>query len=180
MAHQPQDLGKILRIAIQDFMQSTGVNNIEEVPAHASCDLKQTEFSASLGFGGEKMKGALIIVSPASCLQLTNPQREQVPILSEADHRDWVGEMSNQVVGNLKRVAAGYGVDFSLSTPTVIRGSSLTVLSDENSEFIKLKFRIGEQDIQFFLNAKATPDVSFQGEPTVVAHQAAGGDAMLF
>jgi CheY-specific phosphatase CheX len=42
---------------------------------------------------------------------------------------DWLGELTNQLVGRFKRRVVAHGVDFSLGTPTLISGDRLHVLA---------------------------------------------------
>lgn len=132
-------------------------------------------YAASLGFAGTQLKGAIVIICDRSVLDMTNPQREFKPELDEADCSDWCGEIANQIVGNLKRIVAGYKVDFQLSTPAVVRGKEFA--SAKRADV--LWFKLGTQPVMVQLTAEIADGVSFEGEPEAVA-QAAGGDALLF
>jgi CheY-specific phosphatase CheX len=177
----PPKLLDLVRDSVNELFQAAGVSDIKyqsENAAHlALADGDQT-YSASLGFSGDQMRGAVVIFAGAELLKATNPQREFVPTLSENDHADWIGEMANQTVGNLKRLVAGYRVEFQLSTPTVVRGRELALA--KGAENLRVMwFSVNGQQFKAHFTAELAESVSFEGEPEVVA-QAAGGDTMLF
>jgi CheY-specific phosphatase CheX len=177
----PPRLLKLVTDSVNEFFGSCGVAEpqaITDVSKHATPS-SEAMYSSSLGFSGPQMRGAMVIMCGSSVLSQTNPQREFNPNLSDRDLADWVGEMANQIVGNLKRLVAGYSVEFQLSTPTVVRGSELQIAGKKSEDLAVLWFEVGGHSFRVHFAAELAAGVSFEGEPVVVA-QAAGGDAMLF
>lgn len=179
MSTLPPKLTDLVRDSITEFFHSTGAGDIKQDTKTTLAVAEAQTFSASLGFSGDQMKGAIVIFCGGGLLSATNPQREFVPALSEADNGDWIGEIANQVIGNLKRLVAGYRVDFLLSTPTVLFGRQLTNTKGAKDSVHTLWFTVKGFPVQVDFTAELAPTVSFEGEPEVV-EQAAGGDAMLF
>lgn len=179
MSKLPPKLIALVRDAVNELFQATGATDVKQIPSAAHLELIAADqtFSASLGFSGAQMRGALVIFCGPKLLSATNPQREFVPNLSETDNADWIGEMANQTVGNLKRLVAGYRVEFLLSTPTVVRGRELKQAQSDGLEVYW--FNIGGEQFKVHFNAEIAEGVSFEGEPETSA-QAAGGDTMLF
>jgi chemotaxis protein CheX len=64
--------------------------------------------------------------------------------LSEAEINDVVGELTNMVTGNLKSKMADKGYNCTLSIPTVIRGTSVSIDSHNASICLHNLFRITE------------------------------------
>jgi len=76
--------------------------------------------AASVGFSGEQFRGsAILIVSHVSCLsQLGAPKGSET--------NDWVGELSNQLVGRFKNKVAAYGPLLDMGLPSVICGQNMS------------------------------------------------------
>ncbi len=180
-AKLPPKLLKLVTDAVCDFFAAAGVSNTKPV-ADASkrwAAMPQPTYSSSLGFTGMQMRGAMLLFCGTPVLSATSPQRAFSPTLSDADHADWVGEMANQIVGNLKRLVAGYQVEFQLSTPTVVRGTELQIAGKKGDDLAVLWFEVDGQPMTLHFFAELGEGVSFEGEPAKV-DQASGGDAMLF
>lgn len=180
-AKLPPKLLRLVTDAVSEFFTASGVNeskSITDTSKH-QVELAQPAYSSSLGFSGEQMRGAMVIFCGTPVLSATNPQRAFNPNLSDADLADWVGEMANQIVGNLKRLVAGYYVEFQLSTPTVVRGSELEIAGKKGEDLAIFWFEVDGHPMKLHFSAVLAEGVSFEGEPAAV-DQAAGGDAMLF
>ena len=89
--------------------------------------LSRTDFPATeeltlcgvLGFGGQQMRGALVLATTREPLELTNPENLGSP-------RDWVCELANQLMGRVKNRLLGQGVQVHLATPAGLSGENLT------------------------------------------------------
>lgn len=177
----PPKLLDLVRDALNELFQASGATDVRHITDDATplalVNDDQT-YSASLGFSGAQMRGAVVIFAGPNLLAATNPQREFVPQLSETDHADWIGEMANQTVGNLKRLVAGYKVEFLLSTPTVVRGRELKLAKGDAGVKV-IWFKVGSEHFKAHFTTELAENVSFEGEPEVT-EQAAGGDAMFF
>lgn len=81
------------------------------------------EVAAVIGFASDDMRGALCL---ATCRSLVRRSRSFLP--GEPDDQslaDWLGELSNQVLGNLKKCIAPWGPQIYLTTPVVLWGVEL-------------------------------------------------------
>jgi hypothetical protein len=79
-----------------------------------------------LGFNGDGLHGAIVLVASAELLAASCP-------VQGPGSRDWVGELANQLVGRLKNHLILYGVDISLGTPTILRGHEIRPIADTQS-----------------------------------------------
>ena len=75
---------------------------------------------AVIGFGGETLRGTLVLDLPAAVLTRTHPRHSQV----EADLEDWAGELANLLLGRIKARLLPYDAVIQLSTPLVVSGRS--------------------------------------------------------
>ncbi len=85
--------------------------------------------SGSVGFGGEKVIGAVYIHFGADfarqiCAGMLGLAPEEI---SDAEVNDVVGEMCNMVAGGLKSTLCDAGATCAVSTPAIIRGHSFVI-----------------------------------------------------
>lgn len=179
-AAYPDKLLELVSASVTEFFESAGTT-ATAIPAGSTTadDEQQAIFSASLGFSGDAIKGAVVVIAGAPLLASTNPQREFVKAFLDSDHGDWIGEMANQIVGALKRRAAGYKVDFLLSTPTVVHGKALEVARSQKDQPSITCYKVGAHIVRIHFTAALGEGAKFEGEPDT-SEQAAGGDTMLF
>lgn len=71
-----------------------------------------------LGFGGQQIRGAVIIIATPEPLEQTNP-------VAGTSQRDWICELANQLAGRLKSKLLTLGVEILLATPAGLSGNSL-------------------------------------------------------
>lgn len=72
-----------------------------------------------MGFGGKLMRGALVLAATREPLERTNPE-------GFGSQRDWVCELSNQLMGRVKNQLLGLGVEILLATPAGLTGENLS------------------------------------------------------
>jgi hypothetical protein len=75
-------------------------------------------FCAVMGFGGKQMRGALVLSSTREPLERTNPGGLD-------SQRDWICELSNQLMGRVKNRLLPLGVEVHLATPAGLSGDNL-------------------------------------------------------
>lgn len=68
-----------------------------------------------IGFTGPTLRGTLILAANDLPLEASNP----VP---GSPLRDWISELTNQLVGRVKNRMRAYGVEIYITTPVVLRG----------------------------------------------------------
>jgi len=79
-------------------------------------------YLAVLGFSGDEFRGTLAISAAFETIRSTN-------IISasptESMDRDWIGELSNQMLGRIKNKLLKFGATIQLSTPMVFTGRNI-------------------------------------------------------
>ncbi len=79
------------------------------------------DITAIIGFAGQGIAGSLALGTSNNCLAaLGKLGRAELP-------EDWLGELSNQLLGRVKRRLSPHGAVFGLGTPVVISGDRLRV-----------------------------------------------------
>ena len=71
-----------------------------------------------IGFTSKHLRGALVLATTREPLERTNP--------ASASHRDWICELSNQLLGRIKNQLLGKGIEIFPSTPIALRGDHLS------------------------------------------------------
>ena len=134
---------------------------------------------ASIGLAGQEFRGALIVHASPAFFARSYPPSLKRTVVSEAAMIDWAGEISNQLLGRMKNRLCRLGLDFAISTPTVVRGDKLTLSAPVVSS-VQHALRIGDAraDVVFHIaHDEGKPLLPATG-PVVVA--SLEGEALLF
>jgi CheY-specific phosphatase CheX len=94
---------------------------------------KQLEVTLAgiVGFVGEHARGSVMLAMSDQTLERMSPAGAAI------DRRDWVGELSNQLVGRFKNKLLAHSVDVGITTPIVIGGSRLSpTIQDEDQPHV--------------------------------------------
>lgn len=76
--------------------------------------------SGVIGFAGSDMRGTLLLAMTGGLLEDLSP--------TPASMRDWIAELSNQLLGRIKNQLLRYRTEIYATTPSVLRGELLTPL----------------------------------------------------
>lgn len=102
------------------------------------------DITSILGFAGTGIAGSVALCTSANCMNaLAALGKTQ---MSE----DWLGELSNQLVGRFKRRLSPHGASFGLGTPVVVLGDKLRLATRDarkRSLAICLEASIGRVEI---------------------------------
>jgi chemotaxis protein CheX len=155
----------------RDMFASNG-EGFDELAAAASIEDRENLLASAIGLSGSTVRGALVVVARPSFFKLTYPSELGVP-RSDDDVADWAGEVANQLLGRIKNRLSTYGLDFTTSTPTVVRGDRLQLRIDEantirrnlsiRAERVDLHFEIERDDDQPLLANGATGTATPEG-----------------
>jgi hypothetical protein len=175
----PDDRSTITALVIEMVreMFGTKADVLEEAGDDPAPEDGRGRLAASVGLGGAELRGALVMVARGSFFRATYPPELGEP--TEGELADWAREAVNQLLGRLKNKFARYGVNFNISTPTVVAGDHLR-LRPEPPTHIKQGLRIGGErlDVYFHMIRDDGKGLLAHGGPPVAA--SAEGDALLF
>lgn len=124
--------------------------------------------SGVIGFVGPTLRGTCLLVGNRSPIELSSPQKEHT--------RDWVGELTNQLVGRLKRKFLGFGLEVALTTPVVLSGLHLRPMP--RGKLSPRVFGTESGSIMIWVEVEAEP--GFELGPAVSDSTSAEGDVLMF
>jgi len=124
--------------------------------------------SGVIGFVGPTLRGTCLLVGNRSPIELSSPQKEHT--------RDWVGELTNQLVGRLKRKFLGFGLEVALTTPVVLSGLHLRPMP--RGKLSPRVFSTDSGSIMIWVEVEAEP--GFELGPAVADSTSAEGDVLMF
>ena len=124
--------------------------------------------SGVIGFVGAGLRGTCLLVANRTPIELSSPQKEHT--------RDWVGELTNQLVGRLKRKFLGFGLEVALTTPVVLSGVHLRPMP--RRELSPRVFSTESGSIMVWVEVEAEP--GFEFGPAVSDSTSAEGDVLMF
>jgi CheY-specific phosphatase CheX len=119
MSHDKRldQLTQLMSDAFEELVEHYGskLTRIAEVRGEA-------DLAAVIGFSGERVSGTVALVTST---EGANALRQLAPVT--ASEADWLMELSNQMLGNLKRKLAARAAPINIGIPTVIQGKRLAV-----------------------------------------------------
>jgi CheY-specific phosphatase CheX len=131
-----------------------------------------------IGFTGRDVRGTLVLALTEELSGLSNPVSG--PVSATGGHmtqRDWVGELSNQLLGRIKIELLRCGVEIYLNLPAVLLGQHLAPLP--RASLKPLKFTLSNGAAAVWIEVEARPgfkiDMGTGGE-----HPPGAGDTLLF
>jgi len=131
-------------------------------------DSEELLLSGVIGFVGPTLRGTCLLVGNRSPIELSSPQKEHT--------RDWVGELTNQLVGRLKRKFLGFGLEVALTTPVVLSGLHLRPIPRSN--LTPRVFSTDSGSIMVWLEVEAEPGFAFG--PAISDSTSAEGEVLMF
>jgi CheY-specific phosphatase CheX len=131
-------------------------------------DSDEVLLSGVIGFVGPELRGTCLLVSNRSPIELSSPQKDHT--------RDWVGELTNQLVGRLKRKFLGYGLEVVLTTPVVLSGLHLRPIP--RRALTPRMFRTESGSIMVWVEVEAEP--GFEFGPALSGQSSEEGDVLMF
>ncbi|MEY4577805.1 MAG: hypothetical protein RL701_2508 [Pseudomonadota bacterium] len=126
-------------------------------------------FCGVVGFSGEHMRGTLLLATSKEPLGRTSPT-------TDSSLREWIAELSNQLLGRIKNKFLPRGVTLHLSTPIVLRGQHIAPVS--HAELVPFAWQCDGGCVCVWFDAEYAPtlDLSQVAEEVGVEE----GTSMLF
>lgn len=132
------------------------------------------DITAIIGFAGTGVAGSLAFCTSHDCL--SNLAKLAKTQMSE----DWLGELSNQLLGRVKRRLSPHGASFGLGTPVVISGDRLRLSGGEQTKsslITSVKSELGTAEIWLDVEFRDGFELSEQPEADGSLIE---GEALLF
>jgi len=132
-----------------------------------------------IGFTGRDLRGTLVLALTEELSGLSNPLSGAAAgaPADKRTQRDWVGELSNQLLGRIKLDLLRSGVEIYLNLPALLLGQHLAPLP--RTELKPLKFTLAKGAAAVWVELETRP--GFKIDTTQRDDQGpAAGDALLF
>jgi Chemotaxis phosphatase CheX len=149
----------------QDYslpLQRSTVNSVGNDPDLLYCGV--------VGCSGAEIRGSLLLATTREPLGRTAP-------ISDASQREWIAELTNQLMGRIKNKLTTRGQVLHMSTPIVLRGQHLAPIP--RAEIIPLVFTCEGGVVCVWFDAELAPglDLSHEVEPEGLIPE---GGSLLF
>lgn len=112
--------------------------------------------SGVMGFVGSRLRGTCLLAGPSAIIA------ESCPATGSA--RDWMGELTNQLVGRLKTKLLSRGVEVALTTPIVLSGARLQPVP--RGALLPTVFDSHAGEVLVWVEAESGRDVTLAAAPT--------------
>ena len=119
----------------------------------APLHMPSLEIIAVVGFTSHQIRGALGLATTLATLQGIAEQPD--PTDSELD--DWLGELSNQLLGRLKNRLVSYQIDLHMATPMTLRGVDLRLHPTPENRLLACHFRSATGHLSAWLDTRIAP-----------------------
>ncbi len=86
--------------------------------------------AGSVAFLGPELRGSITLLASEAAISSALPAAEAPTFAAVAD---WTGELTNQLMGRLKRKLSAYGTSVDIGVPSVFRGDRLALLKRSNA-----------------------------------------------
>ena len=107
-------------------------------------------FCGVVGFSGDQMRGTLLLATSREPLGRTSPT-------TDASLREWIAELSNQLLGRVKNKLFVHGVTLHLSTPIVLRGQHIAPVT--RAELVPFAFACDGGCVCVWFDAEIAPGI---------------------
>ena len=111
---------------------------------------------AIIGLGGQKLRGSLVLSVPTALLLESHPNKGT----ERRDLLDWLGELSNLLLGRIKNTLLSYDVAVELSSPVTLSASDLRL--EFAAPPIVYEFASGTDNIDVVFETVAAPGVRLE------------------
>jgi len=171
MFEENESLGvRVGSLAASACIELFGAYGVELVDSGTRWELSdEPVLSGVMGFVGSRLRGTCLLASAAGPLAAACPQGGRV--------RDWIGELTNQLVGRVKTKLLARGVEVALTTPIILSGARLQPVP--RGPLLPTVFSSSSGFVLVWIEAEAAGDVEF-GSEHPRRENSGEGDILLF
>ncbi|MFZ5896911.1 MAG: chemotaxis protein CheX [Myxococcota bacterium] len=130
--------------------------------------LDETVLSGVMGFVGTRLRGTCLLTSTAGPLEASCPTGNRA--------RDWIGELTNQLVGRLKTKLIARGVEVFMTTPIVLTGARIRPVP--RGMLQPTVFSSSKGGVMVWVEAESGRDLTLSSEAP--AQDTGEGDILIF
>tara|TARA_R110002073_G_scaffold336295_2_gene531915 strand:+ start:68209 stop:68742 length:534 start_codon:yes stop_codon:yes gene_type:complete len=145
-------------------------------PVPAPCETRAVHYCGIIGFTGDRIRGTLLLAMGEDALQKAMPAGTET---GEGASRNWISELSNQLLGRVKNMLLRRDAEVYLTMPLVLRGEHLSPLPRERC--LGLHFESDAGPIRLWVDAEFINDFVLPTEDVAGSEpMPEEGEALLF
>ena len=129
------------------------------------------DIAGIIGLVDDGVRGNITIATTGAVLEATCPGE---------NHRDWIGELANQLLGRTKNKLLIYGLDLKLSPPVAITGENLRVQGTRGSSVIFHHYECAHGPVLVWFVVKIDPEIHLTKSEDPDAQPHDEGELLLF
>jgi CheY-specific phosphatase CheX len=159
-----QLLDGIAADACRDLFASYGVTLDQRL--RPGDPIVPVHLSGIIGFSGPGISGTCVLASSEDPIARTNPV--------QGSAREWIAELSNQLVGRIKNQLLAHGAEVYVTTPVVLRGEHLAPVS--RNALPPLSFATDRGNVFVWVEFETAPELILGAPIETMAE----GESMMF
>ncbi|QDV09951.1 hypothetical protein Poly30_55120 [Planctomycetes bacterium Poly30] len=166
----------------QTTLDDAGRALIPAVPPGAKGEPAQLCRAAVIGFAGSQVRGTLGVATSQAGLDRILARTGPSDDLATCDRtraEDSLAELSNLLLGAIKRAWVRRGLEFTLATPLVIRGLSIEICGGENNQWFSTESSAGDDRVTSWLDIHYDENLEVP-DHDVETDLVAEGETLLF
>lgn len=169
----------VVEESLRDLMEQYGaqVVNLEPIDPPAPRDAER--LAGVIGFVAADFAGTLVIETTNDVVRESLPTIVDDEKSHESAYRDWIGELSNQLLGRTKNRLLRYGVSFHMSPPTTLTGTRLNLTPTGARTMQWLRVTLGTGTMDLMVDLRCASDLRFTEDDSADSAQDEG-DLVLF
>lgn len=168
-----------VREAMQQTLPQVGLSRIEDSSDTDMVHWPDPILVSIMSFQSDNMQGTAVMGCDAAFLERSHPSFDPKDPAREALLQDWLGEMSNLIIGRLKNKLLPFGVTLKLNPPSVIEASEEIFESyATRKDNVKLWFSCEHQFFCISFSMNLDPSVDFAAQLPSQGHELQPGDAI--
>lgn len=141
---------------------------------------KEESIAAAIGYSSPEIKGSVTVISTKGLLKQSHPNLQMGMPVGEQEIEDWVGEVSNQLLGRIKNKLLRFGTSVAMATPSILVGNSLVSKAPRSGSRISFKFESDQGVLGVVVDAILAPGYKFEIIETSAANPEKEGASILF
>lgn len=174
---------KVFESFVQEAMQQTlphiGLSRVEDTYDGELVNWPDNILVSIMSFQSENMQGTAVMGCDSAFLERTHPSFDPKDPAREALLQDWLGEMSNLVLGRMKNKLLPYGVMLKLNPPSVTEATEeIFETYAHHKDNIKLWFGCEHQFLCLSFSVELDAAVDFAAPLPNQGHELQPGDAI--
>jgi CheY-specific phosphatase CheX len=178
-------LDEIVSRSAQELLRDCGLA-LPRTKAQPMPTVGEGHVAGQVTFSGPRIQGSVLLVSTFPVVAKTRPVGLEGTTRSNGSAgdrillRDWVGELTNQLLGRIKNRFWAFGLKFDVAMPTALSGPALSLAMRKCSKARIFTFGRGEDVIGVVVDVVAEPQLASVRPPADVEEAAREGDVILF